>query len=156
MSKPIAKITKEHHFDNLINNLPLFTILYATQCLMAHFIFSEIVNPSLFAIVLGATLITLLSTIYVYYRYHHIIVFEDRIHIYFEPLNISKIIQISSIKKIEAPLEECEFASIYITLQNDELIGLHFIDYPLQVKNFLSQIIEQYHQPQDQELDKAA
>ena len=68
MEKALAKLTRENHFNNLIDNLPLFTIMYAAQCALAHYVFYEIVNPGHFAMILGVTLILIMSGVYIYDR----------------------------------------------------------------------------------------
>lgn len=150
MENAIARLTKENHFNNLIGNLPLFTILYGVQCALAHFVFSDIVNPGHFALALGASLIFLMSFIYIYDRFHHVIIYKNRLHIYFEPLKTSKDIMFEDIQEIYAPEQECEFASLRIQLKNKQVVDLHFIDYPLQVKQILKKFIANYHAEQEE------
>lgn len=143
MERPIAKITKENHFNNLVNNLPLFTSIFAIQCAMAHFVFSEIIDPGSFAIILGTTLITLFSFIYAYDRHHHIFIYKDKIHVHFNLIGSEKVIPFATIKKVLAPEQECEFASLSLVLKNDEVVDFHFIDYPVQVKKIILKYIEE-------------
>lgn len=146
MENAIARLTKENHFNNLIGNLPLFTVLYVVQCALAHFVFNDIVNPGHFALALGASLIFLMSFIYVYDRYHHIIIYKNRLHIFFEPLRMSKSIYFDDIVDIISPEQECEFASLRIQLKDEKVYDIHFIDHPLQVKQILKKYIAQYHE----------
>lgn len=137
MRKPIAKITKENHLNNLISNLPLFTIIYGVQCALAHYFFRDIVDPGSFAIILGATIIGLISCLYAYDKYHHIIIYQDKLQVYLELFGSSQTIPFSEIKEIIVPAEECDFASMTLVLKNDQQIDFHFIDYPVQVKEVL-------------------
>lgn len=137
MRKPIAKITKENHLNNLVSNLPLFTIIYGIQCALAHFFFRDIVEPGNFAMILGGTIVGLISLLYIHDKYHHIIIYEDRLQVYFEPFSLSKTIPFSEIESIIAPKEECDFASLTLVLKNKQQIDFHFIDYPVQVKKVL-------------------
>ena len=137
MNKPIAKITKENHLNNLISNLPLFTIVYGIQCALAHFFFRDIVDPGNFAMILGGTIVGLISMLYAYDRYHHIIIYQDKVQIYFELFNLSQTISFEHIEEIIAPREECDFASLTLVLSDKQRIDLHFVDYPVQVKQVL-------------------
>lgn len=158
MEKPIAKITKENHFNNLVNNLPLFTCIFAIQCTMAHFVFAEIIDPGSFAIILSSTLITLFSFIYAYDRHHHILIYKDKIRVHFKLTGSEKIIPFATIKKVLAPEEECEFASLSLVLKNDEMVDFHFIDYPVQVKKIILKYIAENQLQNEfvEEIKKAA
>lgn len=148
MEQAIAKLTRENHFQNLINNLPLFTILYGTQCALAYFVFYEIVDPGVFALALAGCLITLISSLYIYDSYHHIIIYKNRLHIYFELFGLSKTIMYEDILDILAPEQECEFSSIRLVLSEDRVYDIHFIDYPMQVRKILLNYINQFKQEQ--------
>jgi len=149
MENAIAKLTRENHFNNLINNLPLFTILYATQCALAHYVFYDIVNPGSFAVALGTCLIFLVSSIYVYDKYHHVIIYKNRFHVYFEIFGISKTIMFDDIEDIVGPSEECEFSSLRLVLKNDLVYDLHFIDYPMQVRKILLTHLQNHKMDQE-------
>ena len=137
MKKPIAKITKENHLNNLINNLPLFTIIYGFQCLLAHFFFREIVNVGDFSAILGGSIIGLITLLYAYDKYHHIVLFEDSIQVYTEVLGHRKTILFDQIQEIIVPRDECDFASLTLQLKDESKIDFLFVDYPLQVKKVI-------------------
>lgn len=151
MTKPIARITKENHLNNLISNLPLFTIIYGIQCALAHFFFRDIVDPGNFAMVLGGTIVGLIGLLYTYDKYHHILIYKDKLQVYFEPFKMSQIITFDQIADIQVPESECEFASMTLILKNNERIDFHFIDYPVQVKQVLLTI-----QKENLEVNQAA
>ncbi|MBD64367.1 MAG: hypothetical protein CME62_04120 [Halobacteriovoraceae bacterium] len=153
MDKALAKLTRENHFNNLIDNLPLFTILYGAQCAMAYFIFYNIVDPGRFAVILGISIISIMSAIYVYDKYNHVLVYKNKIQIFFEVFGTSKVIHFDDILDFQAPSFECEFGPVTIVLKNKSVIHLQFIDYPVQVKKVLQEYL---HQHNDQEVDKAA
>lgn len=140
MNKPIARITKENHLNNLIANLPLFTIIYGVQCALAHFFFRDIVDPGNFAMILGGTIVGMISLLYVYDRHHHIIIYKDSLQIYFEIFGISQKIPFDQIVDIKVPNEECDFASLTLVLKDKSQIDFHFIDYPVQVKQVILSI----------------
>lgn len=147
MDKALAKLTRENHLNNLVENMPLFVILYAAQCAMAHFIFYNIVDPGHFAVILGLTLIIVMLGIYIFDKYNHIIVYENKLQIFFEVFGTSRVIAFDDIIDIQAPEQECEFGPITLVLKNKKVVHLQFIDYPVQVKKILQEYVYKYKNP---------
>lgn len=157
MTKPIAKITKENHLNNLIANLPLFTIIYGVQCALAHFFFRDIVDPGNFAMILGGTIIAMITMLYTYDKYHHIIIFKEGLQVYSDLFGTSHLIPFDQIEEIRVPKEECDFASLTLILKNKKQIDFHFIDYPVQVKKVLLTIKGDLQEKEEEaDLEQAA
>ncbi len=150
--KPIARIGRDNHLDNLVARLPVLSFLYGLQCLFIYYMIKEI-DIGNFALYLAISLIAFVLSMFVYDKYNHVILYSDHILLYFEPLNIKKEIPYEDIKDIITPKEEMPFSSIFIKLKNDEYISLHFIDYPLQVKKV---IFELKHLHEEESFPEAA
>ena len=144
MEKVIAKLGKENHLNSLMNRLPFLTLIYALQCLLVYHMAKEI-NLGDFALYMGLSLIFLICSLFIYDKYHHILLYKDHLLVYFEPLNHHRKIYCSEIKEIITPKQECDFSSIMLILKDEKssAVSLHFIDYPLQVKKVMEQLISQ-------------
>lgn len=140
MNRAIAKLTRENHLSNLISGLPLLTALYGLNCILMYN-FIEGLNVGSFALYLGAMLITFVVGLFIYDKYHHVLLYNDHLLIYFQPLQLARKVEYKNIQEIITPEHECEFSSMLIKLKNDQVISLHFIDYPQEVKKVIIQMI---------------
>tara|TARA_Y100000031_G_C7875754_1_gene228417 strand:- start:23 stop:505 length:483 start_codon:yes stop_codon:yes gene_type:complete len=140
MDRAVAKLTKENHLNSLLDGLPLLTTLYGVNCLMAHY-FIEGINIQNFAFSLGAMLIVFVSGLFVYDKYHHILLYDQYMLIYFQPLGYAKKIPYSRISKVITIEEEAHFSSLMIKLQDEKQISLHFVDHPTHAKKFIDELV---------------
>lgn len=136
----IAKLGRENHLNTLIGRLPVLTTIYGIQCLMVYHMATEI-DIGDFALYMGASLILLVTGLFIHDKYHHVLLYKDHILVYFAPLNTHKKIMYQDIAEIIVPEKECEFSSILIRLKSDESLSLHFVDYPVQVKQVITEIM---------------
>ena len=139
MDKAIVKIGRDNHLGNLFSKLPLITVIFGMQCFFLMQMKSQ-VNVGEFSTLMGACLIALIGSLYVYDRYHHVIIYKDQIVVHFSLFNLHKVIPLSEISFIRAPAEECDFSSITLELKSNEKISFHFVDYPLQVKSIIEDL----------------
>ena len=139
MENPIAKIGRENHLNNLMSKLPFITTIFGIQCFFLMQVQSKI-DVGEFAVIMGTFLVGLISALFIYDKHHHVIIYKNHITIYFSPLNLKRIISLDDIDKIYAPKEECEFASLSLELKSKEIVSLHFVDYPLQVKTVIEDL----------------
>jgi hypothetical protein len=136
MKSPIARIGRENHLDHIINVLPLITVVYGIQC----YIMSRISPGSDigdFALYLAFALISFISGLFYYDKNHHVIFYEDYMHISFNLFGTNKKIFYKDIKDVIAPDEECKFSSLMIKTREQGNHVLHFVDYPLTVKTLI-------------------
>lgn len=138
MSDAIAKVGRTNHLNSLLAKLPLLTFLYGMQCYLIHE-FSPEVEIGNYALWLGIGLISLVSLLYAYDRYHHVLIYKDKLVLHFELLGLSKEVHYDQIDQIITPEEECDYASILLKLKDEKTIVLHFVDYPLQVKKVIEE-----------------
>ncbi len=138
----IAKLGKENHLNGLMARLPFLTTIYGIQCLLIYHMVTEI-NASHFAVSLGLMLIGLVTSLFIYDKYHHVLLYQDHLLVYFEPLNTAKKILYEDIQEIVVPENECDFSSIMLKLKNEQNISFHFIDYPHEVKQVITDLINQ-------------
>lgn len=141
MDNAIARIGRDNHLNNLINKLPLITVIFGLQCFFLMQMSGQI-NVGEFASMMGLFLIGLVGSLYVYDKYHHVIIYQDQIVVYFSPLNTQRVIALSDIENIIAPEEECDFSSISLQLKTNETVSFHFVDYPVQVKTVIEDLIK--------------
>ncbi|MAZ47960.1 MAG: hypothetical protein CME65_05315 [Halobacteriovoraceae bacterium] len=140
MEKPLAKLTKENHLNNLLDGLPLLTTLYGVNCLMAHY-FIEGINIQMFALSLGFMLIAFVCGLFVYDKYHHVLLYDQYMLIYFQPLGFAKKIPYSNISKVLTVSEETQFSSLLIKLKSKRSISVHFVDHPTHAKKFIDEMV---------------
>lgn len=138
----VARLGRENHLNNLIARLPVLTTIYGVQCLMVYHMALD-VNIGDFALYMGISLIMLVGALFIHDKYHHVLLYKDHILVYFQPLNTYKKIKYEDIKEVIAPEKECDFASILIKLKNGEHIAFHFVDFPVQVKQVIEEIISE-------------
>ena len=141
MDKAIAKVGRDNHINLLISRLPVLTFMYAAQCYIV-FNIAESINFSDFVVYMGAALIGLVSLLFIHDKYHHVLIYEDHLLIYFEPLRITQKIHFKNIVEIVTPAQECEFSSILLKLDNNQSVSLYFVDFPVQVKSVIEQLQE--------------
>ena len=139
MDNVVARLGRENHLNNLTSKLPLLTTLYGLQCFMVMNMAPNI-DIGTFATYMGIILIMLIGSLYVHDKYHHVLLYKDHIMIYFEPLNIYHTIKYEDIDDILTPKQECAFSSIIFKLKSEENITIHFVDFPLEVKRFISEL----------------
>lgn len=139
MNRPIVKIGRDNHLNNLINKLPLITAIFGLQCFFIMKMQDQ-VNVGEFSTFMGLFLIGLISSLYIYNRHHHVIIYQDQILIYFTPFNSQRVVHMSDIDAVIAPEEECDFSSIALKLKSKETVSIHFVDYPLQVKGIIDDL----------------
>ena len=137
--KAIFKIGRDNHLNNLLGRLPFLSIIYVLQCYMVYSYMPD-VNVGDFAIYMGIFLIGFVLSLYVHDKYHHVIIYKSHMIIYFEPLRVSKKILYDDIIDIVAPTNECDYSSIFLKLKDDRYVSLHFVDYPLQVKEVILEL----------------
>ena len=102
MEKALGKITRENHLNSLLGGLPLLTTLYGINCiLMYHFM--EGIDISNFSLSLGVMLVSFVSALFIYDKYHHVLLYKDYILIYFQPLAMAKKIHYTQIQDIITP-----------------------------------------------------
>lgn len=140
MERAVARLGRDNHINLLISRLPILTTIYGFQCFIVYQIV-EGVNIGDFAMYMGLALVSLVSSLFVYDRYHHVLLYQDHLLLYFEPLRMTQKINYCDIKEIIAPHEECDFASIMIRLRNDEVVSIYFVDFPVQVKQVIDELI---------------
>jgi hypothetical protein len=133
MENAVAKIGRENHLNNLMGKLPLITAIFGLQCFFLMQMQTQI-NIGEFSMILGTFLIGLITSLYIYDKHHHVIIYQGHITIYFSPLNLKKMISLDEIENIIAPAEECDFSTLSLELKSKEVISLYFVDYPVQVK----------------------
>lgn len=138
-TKPLFKLTKNVHLDNLLAKLPMITILYGVQCALMNWYIKDI-DIGDYAIYLALTLVTFISSMFCYDKYHHVILCEDCIHIYFEVFRTSKYINYQDIEKIVVPISDLGYGAVTIYEKNENITVLHFIDYPEHVKAFIEKL----------------
>jgi hypothetical protein len=138
-NKAIAKLGRENHLNGLLSRLPFLTIIYGVQCTVIH-LFAKNLDVSQFATTLGLMLIGLVTGLFIYDKYHHVLLYSDHILVYFEPLNTAKRINYSDIEDIVIPENECEFSSIMLKLKNKDNVTFHFVDFPHEVKQVINDI----------------
>lgn len=140
MEKALAKLTKENHLNTLLDGLPLLTTLYGINCLMAHY-FIEGINIQAFSLSLGCMLIVFVSGLFVYDKYHHVLLYDQYLLIYFQPLGYAKKIPYSQISKVLTAEEDVQFSSVQIKLKSNKDISLHFVDHPKHAKKFIDEMV---------------
>lgn len=142
MEIAIARIGRDNHLNNLIAKLPLITTIFALQCFFLMQVEGGEIDVGYFASLMGCFLILLVSTLFVYDKYHHVIIYKSQIVVYFAPLNAHRVIELKDIKSVVAPQKECDFSSISIQLKTGEIISFHFVDYPVQVKTIIEDLMQ--------------
>jgi hypothetical protein len=148
MDTAVAKLTKENHLNRLIEGLPLLTTLYGVNCLVMYYLM-EGVDISSFALSLAFMLTSFIISLFIYDKYHHILLYENYFLIYFQPLQLARKIKYTDIEQIITVDEDIEFSSMRIKLKNKQTISLHFIDYPLQVKQVMTEMMRTHQSSQE-------
>ena len=138
----MARVGRENHLNTLMGRLPLLTTVYGLQCLLI-LQFSKEIDVFDFAVYMGASLIVLVVSLFIHDKYHHVLLYKDHLIVYFELFKTYKKIDYKDIEEIIAPSEECDFSSILLKLKGKERIAFHFIDYPVQVKSVMEQLIRE-------------
>ena len=155
MDEAIAKIGRDNHLNNLFSKLPLITAIFGLQCFFLMQM-EDRIDIGEFSVLMGSFLVFMISALYIYDKHHHVIIYKDRITIYFSPLNLQKTIPLNEIENIHGPENECDYASLTFELTSKELLSIHFVDNPVQVKS----VIEDLQKGQDVsdriDLDQAA
>lgn len=139
MENAIARIGRDNHMKNLIGKLPLITAIFGLQCFFLLQMKTSI-HVGDFATMMGCFLIAFIGSLYVYDRYHHVIIYKDQIVVYFSLFNMHRSIPLNQIKEIIAPEEECDFSSLSLVLNDEETVSFHFVDYPVQVKSIIEDL----------------
>jgi len=139
MEKAIAKLTKENHLNTLIDGLPLLTTIYGINCLMAHYLI-EGIDIGSFSLGLGVLLVSFISALFVYDKYHHVLLYRDHMLIYFQPLGHARKIDYHDIHEVITVEEDVQFSSILIKMKDKSDFAVHFIDHPQAAKKFLDEI----------------
>ena len=140
MEKAVAKLTKENHLNTLLDGLPLLTTLDGVNCLMAHY-FIEGINIQAFALSLGGMLIAFVCGLFVYDKYHHVLLYDQYMLIYFQPFGYAKKIPYQKIHKVITVEEEVHFSSLLIKLKDEKELSLHFVDHPTHAKKFIDELV---------------
>ena len=153
--QPVARLGRENHLNNLISRLPVLTTIYGIQCLMVYHMALD-VNIGDFSVYMAVSLIMLVGALFIHDKYHHVLLYSDHILVYFAPLNTFKKIKYENIKEIVVPERECDFSSILLRLNNNQHVVFHFVDYPLQVKEVIQQIINDQKTSSTEHFDQAA
>jgi hypothetical protein len=151
----LARLGRENHLNNLISRLPVLTTIYGIQCLMVYHMALD-VNIGDFSLYMAVSLIVLVGALFIHDKYHHILLYKDHILVYFAPLNTFKKIRYEDIKEIIVPEKECDFSSILLRLNNNQHIVFYFVDYPLQVKAVIEQIMRDQETDSSEAFDQAA
>jgi hypothetical protein len=154
-SKALARLGRENHLNNLISRLPVLTTIYGLQCLMVYHMALD-VNIGDFSLYMGLALIALVGSLFVHDKYHHVLLYNDHIVVYFQPLNTYKKINYSDIKDIIVPEKECDFSSILLKMNDGEHMAFHFVDYPQQVKQVIEEIMKNKNSTISEDFDQAA
>jgi len=159
MKKALAKVGRDNHLDHIINVLPLITVVYAIQCYIMARISPAAENGD-FALYLAFALISFISALFYYDKNHHVIFYDDHMHVNFSLLGTNRIIYYKDIKEIIAPEEECKFSSIMIKTREQGNHVLHFVDYPVTVKTLIldqkaKNIIDIYKEVQEKTQDSS-
>ena len=136
MKSPLARIGRDNHLDHIVNVLPLITVVYGIQCYIMSRISPQIEIGD-FAIYLAFALISFISGLFYYDKNHHVIFYDDHLHISFNLFGTNKVIFYKDIQDVIAPEEECKFSSLMLKTREQGNHVLHFVDYPLTVKNLI-------------------
>lgn len=136
VKSPLAKVGRDNHLEHIVNVLPIITVVFGIQC----YIMSRITPAGEFGdfpLYLAATLIAFISGLFYYDKNHHVIFYQDHMHISFSLFGTNKIIYYKDIREIHGPEEECKFSSLLIKTREQGNLILHFVDYPLTVKSLI-------------------
>lgn len=136
VKSPLAKVGRENHLNHIINVLPLITVVFGIQC----YIMSQITPAGEygdFPLYLAGSLIAFICGLFYYDKNHHVIFYQDHMHINFSLFGTNKVIHYKDIREIIGPEEECKFSSLMIKTREQGNIILHFVDYPLTVKSLI-------------------
>ena len=133
---PIGKLERKNHLNHLTKVVPFIVLLFAIQCfLIYHFMGGvEIFNT---VSIIGIGIISLICSLLYYDYNHHIILYQDHLHIYFSLALTNREIGYDEIENISVGEEGTSFSSVYLNLIDGEKVTLHFIDYPDHVKDFI-------------------
>jgi hypothetical protein len=141
MDKPIARIGRQNFIDNLITRLPVICTLYVIQCLFVYH-FAKEINIGDFALWMGLGLVTFISTMMCFEKFHQVLLYRDHLKINFSLIGLTKKIPYTAIKEIIVPEEEFKFSTITLKLVDDSEVYILFADYPLRSKKFLLNLID--------------
>lgn len=134
MSKAIARVGKDIHLNSLMAKMPFVFILFISQCFVMKYLIHDI-NIGNYATFLAVSITFIISAIYMYDKHHHVLIFEDKIILYFEPIKIGRTIMLKDIESIIVPKSEVDSSSMIIKTLNNKKYYIHFVDYPHQVKD---------------------
>ena len=136
MKKVLAKIGRENHINHLITVMPLIVMVYAVQCYVM-WSFSPDMKIGDYAITMGCVLSSFIGLMVYYDNNHHVLIYEDRLHIYFGLTGTNKIIEFSDIEKVLAPDEDVNFSNLIIKTKEEKNHVFYFVDHPLLVKKLI-------------------
>lgn len=136
MNKVLAKIGRQNHINHLITVMPLITMVYAIQCyIMWHF--SPDMKIGDYAIGMGCMLSSFIGFMVFYDNNHHVLIYEDKLHVYFGLTRTNKIIKFKDIDKVIAPEEDVNFSSLVIRTKEEKNHIFYFVDHPAHVKQLI-------------------
>ncbi len=133
MKKPLAKIGRQNHQKHLVKVMPILTVVYCIQCFVMYK-FAHDINIGDYALSLGVMLAGLIFSMMYYDNNHHVMIFEDHLHLSFGIFGLDKKIKLTDILEIHTSEEECPFSNLTILTKDDKRHTFFFVDYPVQVK----------------------
>lgn len=136
MKTVLAKIGHQNHINHLITVMPLITMVYAVQCYVM-WKFSPDMLIGDYAITMGCVLSSFIGTMVYYDNNHHVLIYEDRLHIYFGLTGTNKIIEFSEIDKVISPDEDVNFSNLVIRTKEEKKHVFYFVDHPFLVKKLI-------------------
>lgn len=153
MKKVLAKIGRENHINHLITVMPLIVMVYAIQCYVM-WKFSPELQIGDYAITMGIVLSSFISFMVFYDNNHHVLIYEDKLHIYFGLTGTNRVIEFKDIETIIAPEEEVNFSNLIIKTKEDQKNHVfYFVDHPFHVKKLIEKQISKIKGHQEENND---
>lgn len=141
MDRPIGKVERNNHLNHLTKILPFVAVVFGLQCYLIYQISSgiDIGNYTFF---LGVSLASFVGALLYYDTNHHIIIYQNRLHIYFQIMGVNEEVYFTDIQEMYVPEEDINFSTMVIKTHDDKKYKLHFIDHPYHVKKFILDLMD--------------
>ena len=139
--RAIGKISRNNFVQNLIDRMPVIISLFVIQSIIIRR-FSPETNIYYFVSFMSLSISVFISLVILFDKHHNIYLYHDFIHISCKPIALDRSIYFHEIKSITAPNKEYRFSTITLDLEDNTKVDLHFVDYPVQTKNYIEKLIE--------------